>query len=152
MKKLGTQAMTHDEQLPKPQPKPEDERLRKAADADFTRALQAAWDAGKYEDMATVADLYCDLHVENAQLKADLATFGKDTVATENRIIDAEFMAQELRAEIEQLRTMVNFADNLRTAQRAYMADRGNDEKGQAVAMAARHYDEARATLAGNKP
>lgn len=52
-----------------------------------------------------------------------------------------------LRAEIERLQALVNFADNLRAAQRAYMADRGNHEKGQAVAMAARHYDEARAAL-----
>lgn len=34
---------------------------------------------------------------EIERLSRDLATFGKDTEATENRIIDAEFKAQELR-------------------------------------------------------
>lgn len=41
---------------------------------------------------------------EIERLKADLATFGKDTVATENRIIDAEFKAQELRTALENAR------------------------------------------------
>lgn len=34
---------------------------------------------------------------------ADLDTFGKDTEATENRIIDAEFAATELRGKLEQI-------------------------------------------------
>jgi hypothetical protein len=34
---------------------------------------------------------------ELARLRHDLATFGRDTVATENRIIDAEFAVHELR-------------------------------------------------------
>lgn len=40
---------------------------------------------------------------------------------------------------------LVLLADALRTAQREYMADRGNDSKGAAVAEAARRYDVARA-------
>ena len=137
--------------LPSPEAMDIIERLR--ADAEDHKEVADCWDLRPEDTVNWQHAKNClEAADELARLRADLATFGKDTVATENRIIDAEFMAQELRAEIEQLRAMVNFADNLRTAQRAYMADRGNDEKGQAVAMAARHYDEARATLAGNKP
>lgn len=39
---------------------------------------------------------------------------------------------------------LVKLADNLRAAQRAYMSDRGNDEKGRAVALAAEAYDASR--------
>lgn len=44
---------------------------------------------------------------EIERLRADLATFGKDTVATENRIIDAEFKAQELRTVLVDCREFV---------------------------------------------
>lgn len=44
------------------------------------------------------------LLAELERLKADLATFGKDTVDTENRIIDAEFDAQHLRTSGEAFR------------------------------------------------
>jgi chromosome segregation ATPase len=40
---------------------------------------------------------------EIERLRIDLATYSKETEATENRIIDAEFKAQELKAEIRQL-------------------------------------------------
>lgn len=46
----------------------------------------------------------------------------------------------------DRLQNLVRLADALRAAQRAYMADRGNDAKGKAVAEAARAYDEARGT------
>lgn len=45
---------------------------------------------------------------------------------------------------VHKLETLVSLADALRAAQRAYMADRGNEELGKAVAAAARAYDEAR--------
>lgn len=41
---------------------------------------------------------------EVEQLRAALATYSKDTEATENRIIDAEFAAQEWQAEVERLK------------------------------------------------
>jgi len=53
--------------------------------ADFLKHNVATWQL-----LARAAD-------EIERLRADLATFGNDTVATENRIIDAEFKAQELR-------------------------------------------------------
>ena len=43
------------------------------------------------------------------------------------------------------LKDLVRKADAIRTAQKAYMDDRGNEEKGRAVGEAARAYDEARA-------
>jgi chromosome segregation ATPase len=43
------------------------------------------------------------LEAEIERLRIDLATYSKETEATENRIIDAEFKAQELKAEIRQL-------------------------------------------------
>lgn len=42
------------------------------------------------------------------RLKADLATFGKDTEATENRVIDAEFAATEAKHDNMRLRTALN--------------------------------------------
>jgi hypothetical protein len=40
---------------------------------------------------------------EIERLQADLATFGKDTEATENRIINAEFAAQWMRTALEDI-------------------------------------------------
>ena len=45
-----------------------------------------------------------ELANEIERLKADLATYVNNTETTENRIIDAEFAAQELRADNERLR------------------------------------------------
>lgn len=53
--------------------------------------------------------------------------------------------------EIERLRTLVGLADDLRRAQQAYMADRGNNEKGRSVGVAADLYDRVRA-LKDTKP
>lgn len=39
------------------------------------------------------------------------------------------------------LEDCLRLADNLRAAQRAYLADRGNDKLGKMVAMAAEEYD-----------
>lgn len=45
------------------------------------------------------------------------------------------------------LEDLIRLADNLRTAQKAYMENRGSLEHGRAVAEAARRYDEARAKI-----
>jgi hypothetical protein len=45
-----------------------------------------------------------------------------------------------LHDENARLKQLVDFADTLRAAQRAYMADRGNDQLGRAVADAAKGY------------
>ena len=49
-----------------------------------------------------------------------------------------------LHDENARLKQLVDFADALRAAQRAYMADRGNDQLGRAVANAAKSYDDLR--------
>ncbi|XAI95938.1 hypothetical protein [Microcystis phage Mwe-JY26] len=47
--------------------------------------------------------------------------------------------------DVEKLRKLVELADALRAAQRAYMADRGNNDLGKKVADAAAAYDAERA-------
>lgn len=49
-----------------------------------------------------------------------------------------------LHDENARLKQLVDLADALRAAQRAYMADRGNDQLGCAVANAAKNYDDLR--------
>jgi hypothetical protein len=49
-----------------------------------------------------------------------------------------------LHNENARLKQLVDLADALRAAQRAYMADRGNDQLGRAVANAAKSYDDLR--------
>jgi hypothetical protein len=49
-----------------------------------------------------------------------------------------------LHDENARLKQLVDFADALGAAQRAYMADRGNDQLGRAVANAAKSYDDLR--------
>jgi hypothetical protein len=49
-----------------------------------------------------------------------------------------------LHNESARLKQLVDLADALRAAQRAYMADRGNDQLGRAVANAAKSYDDLR--------
>jgi hypothetical protein len=49
-----------------------------------------------------------------------------------------------LHDENARLKQLVDLADALRAAQRAYMADRGNDQLGRAVASAAKSYDDLR--------
>ena len=44
----------------------------------------------------------------------------------------------------ETLLKLIKLADNLRAAQKAYMLDRGNNEKGKAVGEAAAKYDNFR--------
>ena len=46
--------------------------------------------------------------------------------------------------DIRDLHRLVCLADALRSAQRDYMSDRGNESKGRAVAMAAAAYDAVR--------
>lgn len=48
----------------------------------------------------------------------------------------------------DDLANLVELADALRAAQRAYMADRGNETLGRAVGAAAQAYDDARAKVA----
>lgn len=45
---------------------------------------------------------------------------------------------------IERSKRAIDAADALRSAQRAYLADRGNNDKGAAVGKAAEAYDAAR--------
>lgn len=47
----------------------------------------------------------------------------------------------------DRLVACVRAADGIRAAQVAYMADRGNESKGRAVANAAQIYDDARLAL-----
>jgi|GEM_PF-3357304 regulator of replication initiation timing len=49
-----------------------------------------------------------------------------------------------LHNENTRLKQLVDLADALRAAQRAYMADRGNNQLGRAVANAAKSYDDLR--------
>lgn len=57
-----------------------------------------------FNDAAALTQAIDALAQENERLRADLATYSKDTEATENRIIDAEFAAQEWQAEVERLK------------------------------------------------
>lgn len=47
----------------------------------------------------------------------------------------------------EMLEQLVILADQLRKCQREYLADRGNEEKGKRVGVAAKAYDELRMLL-----
>jgi hypothetical protein len=64
-------------------------------------------------------------------------------IAEKNRRVYREGY-DDAKEEAKHLETLVDLADKLRTAQRAYMADRGNDELGKAVAAASAAYDSAR--------
>ena len=59
-------------------------------------------------------------------------------------LIEQRQRAEKAEAEVARLRTA---AENLRAAQRAYMADRGNERLGKAVGIAAIALDEALASL-----
>jgi len=56
---------------------------------------------------------------------------------------EADSVVADLAARLERAEGVVEAAKILRAAQRDYMANRGNDEKGQAVATAAVAVDEA---------
>jgi hypothetical protein len=55
--------------------------------------------------------------------------------------MQGEAQVASLLVEISRLKQLVDFADTLRAAQRAYMADRGNDELGRAVVLGGEIYD-----------
>ena len=57
----------------------------------------------------------------------------------------------QMQNKITALEELIKLADNLRTAQRDYMANRGNEEKGRAVGRAAAAYDEVRNRLTDYK-
>lgn len=67
-----------------------------------------------------------------------------NSIAEEGSKEDAVKWLQQEWNENCHLRKLARLADEIRAAQRAYMADRGNQEKGQAVARAAEAYDAAR--------
>jgi hypothetical protein len=58
--------------------------------------------------------------------------------------MQGEAQVASLLVEIARLKQLVDFADALRAAQRAYMADRGNDQLGRAVVLGEEIYDDLR--------
>ena len=105
---------------------------RREADADFIAA------ANPSTILALVA------HIR--QLEADNKDFLEQiTVQTESVLFKElqEIMKANnaLHDENARLKQLVDFADALRAAQRAYMADRGNDQLGRAVVLGEEIYD-----------
>ena len=58
--------------------------------------------------------------------------------------MQGEAQVASLLVENARLKQLVDLADALRAAQRAYMADRGNDQLGRAVALGEEIYDDLR--------
>jgi cell division septum initiation protein DivIVA len=91
------------------------------------------------DDMAEAAALIRRLQAENADLMEQLAIRSESGMAKDmQEIMKANNALHDENARLKQL---VDLADALRAAQRAYMADRGNDQLGRAVANAAKSYD-----------
>ena len=91
------------------------------------------------------SDLYYEAAALIRRLQADNKDFLEQiTVQTESVLFKElqEIMKANnaLHDENARLKQLVDFADALRAAQRAYMADRGNDQLGRAVADAAKDY------------
>lgn len=86
--------------------------------------------------------------IQGYQLKT---TANAEVIAREIHNAYIAGVSTEGRDEIARLRELVHLADNIREAQRQYMADRGNGVKGAAVGAAATAYDEARSAYKGEK-
>ena len=83
------------------------------------------------------------------QLEADNKDFLEQIAVQTESVLFKELQEimkanNALHDENARLKQLVDFADALRAAQRAYMADRGNDQLGRAVANAAKSYDDLR--------
>jgi hypothetical protein len=79
------------------------------------------------------------------QLEADNKDFLEQIAVQTESVLFKELQEimkanNALHDENARLKQLVDFADALRAAQRAYMADRGNDQLGRAVADAAKDY------------
>jgi hypothetical protein len=91
------------------------------------------------EKMHEAAALIRRLQAENENLLEQLAIRSESEMAKDmQEIMKANNALHDENARLKQL---VDFADALRAAQRAYMADRGNDQLGRAVALGEEIYD-----------
>lgn len=116
----------------------------------FLNFRQEGFDCDHADLIDEAADEIQRLQTENWQLKKACGyPIPADKETPQNPfkcgICDARSLDEAARAtDRDQL---IALADDIRAAQRDYMADRGNHEKGRAVAAAANAYDKARESL-----
>jgi cell division septum initiation protein DivIVA len=91
------------------------------------------------ENMREAAALIRRLQAENEDFLEQIAVQTESVLFKElQEIMKANNALHDENARLKQL---VDFADALRAAQRAYMADRGNDQLGRAVVLGEEIYD-----------
>jgi hypothetical protein len=90
------------------------------------------------DQIGAAAALIRRLQAENDDLMEQLVIRSESGMAKDMQEIMKDSNA--LRDENARLKQLVDLADALRAAQRAYMADHGNDQLGRAVANAAKDY------------
>lgn len=131
--------------------------MRESIDNATANDARQHWDTELLDLMIRLQDDYCRDNeqtnpferIENAQIAAaETAPSWKHRCYAIMGALgldygDPDFLMPD---EANRLQNLVDLADNLRAAQKAYMANRGDEALGKAVGDAARAYDEARAS------